>query len=209
MIAGYAAQGVVSVRHPLRQGVGAAIRTGIRYGRDNGYDIIVIMAGNDKDEPEEIHKLVEPIQRNAYDLVQGSRYLSGERTGGDMPFYRKVATRMHPLLFSLLTGHPMTDTTNGFRAIRLAIFTDERINLDQDWLMAYELEPYILFKAVKSGFRDDRSSGDEDLSTEETGLYQNETHRGLVEHIEAARVSRAGDQALKVPVGVLFLAKEP
>lgn len=153
MIAGFGTDGVMTVRHPSQQGVGAAIRTAIHYGRDNGYEIIVIMAGNDKDEPEEIVRLLAPIQNDGFDVVQGSRYLGGERTGGDMPFYRKLATRLHPFLFTVFTGHRMTDTTNGFRAIRLAIFADKRIDLEQQWLNAYELEPYILFKAVKVGCR--------------------------------------------------------
>lgn len=153
MIAGYGGRGVATIRHPSRQGVGAAIRTAIQYGREHGYDIIVIMAGNDKDEPEEIGRLVTPIEEGGFDVVQGSRYIDGKRTGGDMPCYRKVATRMHPFLFSLFTGQRMTDTTNGFRAIRLAMLQDSRINLAQDWLSAYELEPYILFKAVKLGYR--------------------------------------------------------
>jgi len=41
--------------------VGAAIRTGITYARTHGYEIIVIMAGNDKDDPEEIPQLLGPI----------------------------------------------------------------------------------------------------------------------------------------------------
>jgi len=39
--------------------VGAAIRTGIEYAITHEYDIIVIMAGNDKDNPDEIPQLLE------------------------------------------------------------------------------------------------------------------------------------------------------
>src|SRR5208282_4525814 len=71
MIASYKDRGVMSVKHPQRRGVGAAIRTGIEYAGGHGYDIIVIMAGNDKDNPEEIPQLLGPILREDYDLVQG------------------------------------------------------------------------------------------------------------------------------------------
>ena len=47
----------------------------------------------------------------------------------------------------------MTDTTNGFRALRLSLFKDERINIDQEWLNTYELEPYLLFKAIQLGYK--------------------------------------------------------
>ena len=153
MIASYKDRGVMSVKHSKRLGVGAAIRTGIEYAEDHGYDIIVIMAGNDKDDPEEIPQLLGPIIVENYDLVQGSRYLGKTGCGGRMPFYRKFATRLHSLVFSLFTGRLLTDTTNGFRAIRLSIFKDERINLKQEWLDAYELEPYILWKVITLGYK--------------------------------------------------------
>ena len=148
MIASFANQGVKTVKHPKRSGVGAAIRTAIRYAKENKYDILVIMAGNDKDNPEEIPFLIEPIINDDIDVVQGSRWLGKVGAGGDMPFYRKLATKFHPFVFSLLTGHQVTDTTNGFRAMRLRIFDDPRINLNQEWLNTYELEPYILWKVI-------------------------------------------------------------
>ena len=153
MIESFKDQGVKTIRHPQRSGVGAAIRTAIKYARDHQYDVLVIMAGNDKDNPEEIPRLLEPIIQHDYDLVQGSRYLDGGGTGGDMPSYRKFATRLHPRLFTFVTGHKMTDTTNGFRAFKLSIFKDERINIDQAWLNCYELEPYLLFKSIKLGYQ--------------------------------------------------------
>ncbi|MFA5260197.1 MAG: glycosyltransferase family 2 protein [Candidatus Omnitrophota bacterium] len=153
MIGSFADRGVKTIRHASRQGVGAAIRTAIRHAMSQQYDVLVIMAGNDKDNPEEIPQLLAPVLKNGVDLVQGSRYLAGKRIGGDMPLYRKWATRLHPLLFSLMTGRKMTDTTNGFRAMRLSLFQDKRIMLDQAWLDKYELEPYILYKAVTLGYR--------------------------------------------------------
>jgi len=153
MIQSYSGQGVATIRHPVRQGVGMAIRTAIEHALRQGYEVLVIMAGNDKDEPQEIPQLVAPILNDGFDFVQGSRYLSGQRIGGDMPLYRKFATRLHPFLFSMFSGRRVTDSTNGFRAIRLSLFKDQRIQYQQDWLRAYELEPYLMFKAIILGYR--------------------------------------------------------
>lgn len=153
MIRSFRDRGVGTVKHPFRMGVGSAIRTAIKYAVENKYQVVVIMAGNDKDNPDEIPRLIDPILQDGCDIVQGSRYLNGIRTGGDMPLYRKLATRLHPFLFSLAARRKVTDSTNGFRAMRLSIFEDQRINLDQEWLNAYELEPYILFKAIRLGYR--------------------------------------------------------
>ena len=153
MIGSFKNQGIKTIKHPQRRGVGAAIRTAMTYGREQGYEILVIMAGNDKDNPEEIPRLLDPILREGCDLVQGSRYLQPGGTGGDMPAYRKVATRIHPWLLSCLTGTKMTDSTNGFRAIRLSLLNDAKIDLNQPWLNAYELEPYLLFKTLALGYK--------------------------------------------------------
>jgi len=144
---------VLVLRNPHNRGIGAAMKKIFQYALDNNYQILVIQAGNDKDDPLEIPRLLEPILAGQADLVQGSRYLDTGRHG-NMPGYRVVATRyVHPLLFSLSVRRRLTDTTNGFRAFRTALLEDPRINWRQPWLDRYELEPYLLFKTIELGYR--------------------------------------------------------
>ena len=133
-------------------GVGAAIRAGYAYAVESGFDVAVVMAGNNKDAPEEIPHLLDPIVEERADLVQGSRWLSGANDLGDMPLYRRVATRLHPFLFRIISKAQLTDTTNGFRAIRCTVLKDPALDLDQVWLDEYELEVYLLYKAAKLGY---------------------------------------------------------
>lgn len=67
--------------------------------------------------------------------------------------YRRLATRLHPWLVSVLTGKRITESTNGFRAIRLSILNDPRIRLNQPWLDTYGLEVYLLWKALTLNYR--------------------------------------------------------
>lgn len=134
-------------------GVGTALRSGLQLARQRGFDIAVIMAGNNKDNPAEIPRLLDPICTAGHDLVIGSRFLGGGGYGGDMPAYRKLATRLHPWLMSLITRKRLTETTNGFRAIRLSCLDDPRIRLEQKWLDGYGLEVYLLYKMIVCGYR--------------------------------------------------------
>ncbi|MFA5787445.1 MAG: glycosyltransferase family 2 protein [Actinomycetota bacterium] len=134
-------------------GVGAALRAGYRYAVEKGYDVAVVMAGNNKDSPEELPILLEPIANGRADFVQGSRFLKQRPDFGPMPAYRKVATRLHPMLFSLVAGKKVTDSSNGFRAVRTEVLRDRRLDLDQEWLDQYELEPYLYLKAIRLGYR--------------------------------------------------------
>jgi dolichol-phosphate mannosyltransferase len=133
-------------------GVGAALRRGFEYATTNKFDVIVVMAGNNKDEPNEIPALVEPLITDDYDFIQGSRFLK-QANFGAMPLYRRIATRVHPILFSACTGKRVTESTNGFRAFKTSILNDHRINLNQSWLDEYELEPYLYYKTVTLGYK--------------------------------------------------------
>lgn len=138
---------------PENRGIGAAMRHVIEYAREHRFDIVAFVAGNDKDRPCQLPRLVDPILDGTWDVVQGSRYLPGSEHG-NMPLYRQICTRfIHPWLFSLVSGQRFTDSTNGFRAYRVSIFDDSRLDLDQSWLDRYELEPYLLFKTVRLGYR--------------------------------------------------------
>jgi dolichol-phosphate mannosyltransferase len=134
-------------------GVGAAIRRGYEEAVAGGFDVAVVMAGNNKDSPEEIPLLLDPIADDRSDFVQGSRFIKANADFGPMPLYRKAATRVHPMLFSLVSGRHVTESTNGFRAILCSVFADPRLDLKQEWLDEYELEPYLYFKVIRLGYR--------------------------------------------------------
>lgn len=140
------------LRHPVNRGVGAGIRTGLEAAKGEGFLYAAILSGDDQHEPDELPRVLEPLFAGESDLVQGSRWLPGGATPG-IPAGRRWLTRLYPLLFRIASGYPSTDGTNGFRAFRLAMLDDPRIRLDQAWLDRYELEPYLLFQAVRCGYR--------------------------------------------------------
>ena len=147
-----AAAGATVERHAVNQGVGAGIRTGIADALKHNYDIVAIMAGDDQHDPNDLPGLLQPILEGRYDFVQGSRRL-GSLQAPNIGWFRRSFTWIYAFLFRLITGFACTDATNGGRAFRTSIFEDRRINLWQDWLNSYELEPYLLYKAVKGDIR--------------------------------------------------------
>ncbi len=139
-------------------GVGAALRRGIEYALERKddperrFDIVLFIAGNNKDDPSQIIDLVRPIVDEGYEMVMGSRHLPGGEAG-NTPLYRRLSTRLHPLVFSFFVRKRITESTNGFRAFRISLLDDKRIDLWQEWLDEYELEPYLLFKTIRLGHR--------------------------------------------------------
>ena len=146
------------IRHAQNRGLGAAIKSGMRYALDNDYDIFCILAGNAKDDPQEIPRLLAPIRAGQADYVQGSRFAPG---GSDVntPAFRFVMVKVHARMLGVLTGFQGTDSINGFRAYRTSLLragsvdggVENRINVWQDWLDGYELETYLHYNVLKSG----------------------------------------------------------
>ena len=91
---------IAIIRNVTTKGAGYSTRQVIDYAKEKGYLAMIFVAGNDKDSPADVDKLIWAIEEG-YDFVQGSRYLKEGRYG-QMPFYRVIATRfLHPILFSL------------------------------------------------------------------------------------------------------------
>ncbi len=140
---------VVDIPHT---GAGACIKRAVRYAQENGYDILVVMAGNNKDDPEEIPRLLAPIVQEGYDYVQGSRFLPGG-SYPNLPAFRLFAIKLLSVLFSVYARRRCTELTNGFRAYRLGLFDDSRINIWQEWLDKYEYEYYVHWKVYTYAYK--------------------------------------------------------
>jgi dolichol-phosphate mannosyltransferase len=147
-----AAGAEVVIRHEVNQGVGAGIRTGLFEAKRRGIEFAAILSGDDQHEPDELPRILVQLFAGEADLVQGSRWLPGGATPG-IPPSRRWLTQLYPLLFRIASGHAITDGTNGMRALRLSLLDDPRIQLSQAWLDRYELEPYLLYQAIRCGYR--------------------------------------------------------
>jgi glycosyltransferase involved in cell wall biosynthesis len=108
--------GATVLRLPFNVGIGGAVQTGIRYARDEGFEIAVRLDGDGQHDAAEIGKLLAPIRAGDADLVIGSRFVD---PGGKYrpPFARRIGIRIFARLVSVLGGQKVTDTTSGFIAL--------------------------------------------------------------------------------------------
>ena len=144
--------GVTVIDQAGRAGVGAALKRGVEYAREHAYDVIVVMAGNGKDDPREIPRLLAPILEDGADYVQGSRFLPGGESA-NLPTFRRHAIQLLSAGFQSYSARECTDLTNGFRAYRISLLDDPEIDIAQPWLDTYEYEYYVHFKAYTLGYR--------------------------------------------------------
>lgn len=107
-----AAAGGVVLRHPFNLGVGAAVRTGLRYAVEHGYEIVLQLDGDGQHDPAEACLLLARLEQGDVDVVVGSRFEHGYACSRP----RRTVMRVLSRIVSRRLGSPVTDTTSGFRA---------------------------------------------------------------------------------------------
>lgn len=132
--------------------LGAQLRMGFQYALEQGYEGVVLVDGNDKDDVSAIPRFLALLEQG-YDFVQGSRYATGGQ-GVNTPLHRHLGvTLLHAPLVSLAARHRYTDTTNGFRACSARLLRDPRVAPLRDVFVGYELHYYLAIRAARLGFR--------------------------------------------------------
>lgn len=107
------AAGATVLRHPFNVGVGAAIRTALRYAVDNRYGEVVQLDGDGQHPATEATRLIDARRATGADLVIGSRFAAGYEVSGA----RRLTMRLLSRIVSRRLHTRVTDTTSGFRAL--------------------------------------------------------------------------------------------
>lgn len=130
----------------------AQLRCAYAFALDQGYEGIVTIDGNDKDDPEAISRFIDALKQGV-DFVQASRFVSGG-VAENTPKSRDFAIRfIHAPMLSLFSGFKWTDTTQGFRAYSRKMLLDSNMAPFRDVFMTYELLAYLSCRAPKLGYR--------------------------------------------------------
>ena len=119
--------GAEVLRHARNRGKGAALKTGfeslngdaviVTIDTDGQHSLTGVSSSCAPDgaqlDPADIPRLVEPILQGEADMVNGSRYLNGNKK--DTPFYRRVGQKVLDVASNMNSGLSVTDSLSGFR----------------------------------------------------------------------------------------------
>lgn len=132
--------------------LGSQLRMGYAYALEQGYEGIVTIDGNGKDDPKSITIIIKQLEAG-YDYLQGSRFMTGGR-GINTPLSRLLAIRLfHAPFLSLVSGFWFTDTTPGYRGYSRRYLLDPRVQPFRKVFNSYELLAYLTVRAPQIGYR--------------------------------------------------------
>ena len=139
--------------HKLGSGrLSAQLRLGLAYALAEGYEGVILIDGNNKDNPAAIPDFIRMLDAG-YDHVQGSRFRPGGKAIHN-PAMRLWGIRLvHAPLISLAAGVRYTDTTNGFRGYSRRLLADPRVRPLRHIFSAYELHYYLAIRAARVGLK--------------------------------------------------------
>ena len=109
----------VLITHPVNQGYGAALRTGVRYAIERQYDYVLFMDSDLTNHPKYLKDFYEKMLEN-WDYIKATRYSNGGDVVG-VPWKYRLLSIVGNAIARNLYRLPLTDITNGFRAIKVSI----------------------------------------------------------------------------------------
>ncbi len=128
------------------------LRIAYAFALINGYEGVITIDGNNKDDPSTIKEFILLLQKG-YDFIQASRFIKGG-SHRNTPLIRYLAIRfIHAPLLSFFAGFWWTDTTQGFRAYSKNCLLDNRIKPFRKIFLDYELLSYLSYRVPNIGFK--------------------------------------------------------
>jgi len=103
--------GVLWLDLPVHLGVGGAVRAGLRYAHESGYDLVVRIDADGQHRPQDVDRLAAPVLAGDADVAVGTRHVRGFSGPGRL---KRFFQWLLGTWLGVLSGHRITDPTSGF-----------------------------------------------------------------------------------------------
>lgn len=138
----------VTIVYEHKKGKGNAIKTGF-YAVSVDTDFVVMLDGDGTYTPNEILRLLEPLQTDFCDVIVGSR-LSGKLYKGAFKLRNRIANWGYTFLVRFFYRVNTTDVLSGYYAWKKKVIDKLLPHLESD---GFNIEMEMMTKMVKLGYR--------------------------------------------------------
>ncbi len=137
---------LVKLHHEVNRGKGAALRTG--FAAATG-DIVIVQDADLEYDPQDILKVIKPINDDKADVAFGSRFMGGE-PHRVLYYWHSVGNKFLTMLSNWFTNLNLTDMETCYKAFRRDSLMDILPKLQQD---RFGFEPEITSRVARAGLR--------------------------------------------------------
>jgi glycosyltransferase involved in cell wall biosynthesis len=162
--------GAIVIRNAKNNGYGVAIRSLFQAAKEQNADIMVTLDSDGQHNPDQIPQLIEPLLKQGFDIVIGSRFLNSNDKE-KVPRYRSFGIRTITKLTQAASYGGITDSQSGFRAYNRNALS--KINLFEDG-MAVSVE--ILLRAKEKNLSTTEVPITINYDTEDTSTHNPISH---------------------------------
>jgi glycosyltransferase involved in cell wall biosynthesis len=138
--------GVIVIEFPVNLGHGVALQVTYRYCIEHDVQYVVTLDADGQNDPAEIPQVLAPLLADRADFVVASRRLGVDETSDPV---RKTGVFFFSFIMNRMTGAKLTDTSTGYRGLRVTMLADVIDRLTQEQYQTAEL----LITCLKRGWR--------------------------------------------------------
>ena len=142
--------GIRTIVHPKNRGYGGNQKTCYCAALDLGADVVIMLHPDYQYTPKLLVAMASLIALGQYDVVLGSRILSGGALRGGMPRYKYVANRALTLFQNLVTGAKLSEYHTGYRAFAKEVLLQLPLENNSD---DFVFDNQMLLQVIYSGYR--------------------------------------------------------
>jgi glycosyltransferase involved in cell wall biosynthesis len=136
---------LVILQHEKNRGYGAAEKTLLNYALEEKAEVSVLLHSDGQYSPEKIPELLNPLDENRADMVQGSRMLNGGALKGGMPLYKFIANKGLTALENWAFGLKLAEYHSGYMVYSQKCLTEIPFNKLSD-SFDFDLEMIVMAK---------------------------------------------------------------
>ena len=138
---------------PINYGLTSGIQVGMKYAKENGYDIAIQFDGDGQHSAKYMKDLVKEIEENNVDVAIGSRFVTQKK-----PFTaRMLGSRLISFAIKLTTWKKINDPTSGMRAYNkeaIEMFNSNASLTPEPDTIVYMIKRGLNIKEVQVEMRD-------------------------------------------------------
>ncbi len=142
--------GIETHRHEANLGYGGNQKTCYRLALQKQADIVVMLHPDYQYTPKLLRAMCAMIADGAYDVVLGSRILTGGALHGGMPLYKYLSNRVLTLVENWLLGAKLSEYHTGYRAYRREVL--EKTPFDK-FSNDFIFDNQFLIAVIQQGWR--------------------------------------------------------